>query len=248
VGLQFDPELALFSHMVARPEPDIDLAQACLLIARTEYADLDVTRYTAVIDSLGDDAKRVLAKKRAGDPAERFVRWMFDDVGFQGNAVDYYDPKNSYLNDVIERRKGIPISLAVLLLEVGRRAGIALAGVSFPGHFLLRSAPGKSERMLVIDPFDGQKLGRKELRELHARAIGEERDPEPALLAPATKRQILVRMLNNLRGIYATRGDRMRLRGVLERMSVLVRSEELRRQLEQVGGRTPWPSGGHVLN
>jgi regulator of sirC expression with transglutaminase-like and TPR domain len=246
--LRVDPELALFSHMVARSEQDIDLGQAALLIARTEYADLDISRYLAVFDSLGEDAK-VELEKRGGDPVDRFIRWMFDDVGFQGNAVDYYDPRNNYLNDVIERRKGIPISLAVVILEVGRRAGIALAGVSFPGHFLLRTPPSSAEgRPVVIDPFDGQRLGRGELRALHARAVGEERDPEPALLAPATKRQILVRMLNNLRGIYGTRGDKVRLRGVLERMSVLVRSDELRRQLEQIGGTTPWPSGGHVLN
>jgi regulator of sirC expression with transglutaminase-like and TPR domain len=244
-----DPELALFSHVATRPDPELDLAQAALLIARTEYPELDVSRYIRVLDELAREAREVIQRGGSVAPHERLVRWAFEEVGFQGNATDYYDPRNSYLNDVIERRKGIPISLAVILIELGRRIEIPLEGVSFPGHFLLKTvAPDRPPEF--INPFDGQRMSRAELRALHARAVGEERDPDPRLLERATKQQILVRMLNNLRGIYSTRGDRVRLRAVLERMSVLVRSQELRRQLEQLGGSSPWPSGssGHALN
>jgi regulator of sirC expression with transglutaminase-like and TPR domain len=119
-------------------------------------------------------------------------------------------------------------------------------GVSFPGHFLVRVPI--QDGLLLIDPFEGRLLGRDDLRTLNARATGNLRDPDPRLLAPAPKRHILVRMLNNLRSIYSSRSDAERLRTVLERIQVLAPSEELHRQLEQLGGARPWPSWGRDLN
>jgi regulator of sirC expression with transglutaminase-like and TPR domain len=248
MGLRIDPELALFAHVVARPEPELDLAQASLLIAAPEYRDLDLSEYLSRLDEIGSRAQRELARAgaRAGSPILQLVRWLYEDLGFRGNAQDYYDPKNSFLNEVLDRKTGIPITLAVVVMEVARRAALVVQGVSFPGHFLLRAGP--SDAPLFINPFDGKLLTRPEIRALLGRATGEDREVETRLLEPATKRQILVRMLNNLRGIYSTRGDKVRLLGVLERMAVLVRSEEVRRQLELLGGSGPWPSGGHASN
>ena len=132
---------------------------------------------------------------------------------------------------------GIPITLAVVLLEVLGRAGVEAAGVSFPGHFLVRS-PGPMGP-LFVDPFDGRILTRDGLRELHGRVAGEPSDPDPRLLEPASKKQVIVRMLHNLRGIFAAGGDRSRLRAVLERLEILTPSEDLRREIVSLGGEAP---------
>jgi regulator of sirC expression with transglutaminase-like and TPR domain len=245
-------DLTLFAHVVARQDAQIDLAQAALLIAESEHRNLDMSRYMRLLDGFGQQATREIERGEgageggASSPVERLIRWMYEDAGFQGNTVDYYDPRNSFLNHVLDRRMGIPITLAVVLMEVGRRAGIEVQGVSFPGHFLVRIEGARGPTF--IDPFDGRVLQRKDLRLLHARTSGDLRDPDPRLLEAATKKQIIIRMLNNLRGIYAARGDRERLRGVLERMEVLAPSDEVREKLEELGGSTPWPTTGFMLH
>lgn len=251
-------DLTLFAHVAARPEAQIDLAQAALLIADSEPRGVDVSRSIAALDELGKNARREIARASAvaghilatpstkGRPIEHLLRWMYVDVGFHGNTADYFDPNNSFLDQVIERRTGIPITLAVVLMEIGRRVGLDIHGVSFPGHFLVRHEG--PEGPMFVDPFDGRVLAQDDLRALFTRATGQASAPDPRMLESASKRQILVRMLNNLRGIYANRGDRDRLRGVLERMEVLAPSEEIRRALEELGGTTPWPSGGFTLH
>jgi len=245
-------DLTLFAHVAARPEAQLDLAQASLLVAESEYRGLDVARYIRMLDDLARQARLEIARASAvasrpkGPPVEHLLRFMYEEIGFHGNTADYFDPRNSFLNQVIERKVGIPITLAIVLMEVGRRTGIDVHGVSFPGHFLVRMEGPRGPTF--IDPFDGRILGKEDLRALFVRATGEPRDPDSRLLEPASKRQILVRILNNLRGIYSTRGDHDRLRGVLERMDVLAPSEELRGQLLELGGSTPWPSGGFMLH
>lgn len=239
--------LTLFAHVCARPEAELDLAQAALLIAEAESPGLDVARYLGLLDDLGRRAATAVARATGdADRVERAVGFVYGDAGFRGNDEDYYDPRNSFLSDVIDRRTGIPISLAVVLVEVCRRAGVDARGVSFPGHFLVRSDTARGS--ILVDPFAGRALSRAELRALHARSTGEDRDPSPRLLEPATKAQILVRMLNNLKGIYESRGDGARLRGVLERIHVLSPGEALRRHIEHLGGSEPWRSGGAGLN
>ena len=117
---------------------------------------------------------------------------------------------------MLQRRTGIPISLAVVILEVARRCGVTAQGISFPGHFIIRG-----EGPVYVDPFDAELLDADKLRQLHARATGNSREPESRLLAPASKRAILARMLNNLRAIFAEQGDAVRLQHVLDRMQVL---------------------------
>jgi regulator of sirC expression with transglutaminase-like and TPR domain len=231
-------DLALFAHFARRPEAELDLARVALLIAEPEYPGLDLEQYLAALDRLGAEARSRLDRPGGGElPLRRVTTLLHDELGFHGNEDDYYDPRNSFLNEVLDRRVGIPITLAVVVLEVAARAGVPAHGVSFPGHFLVRTPAAGGPRF--IDPFDGRVLDQAGLRRLMARATGEERDPDPRLLEPCTRAQLLLRMLNNLRGIYAARGDEERLRGVLERMQILQPTDELGRALEQLNPRPP---------
>lgn len=218
--------LAAFSQQLALEDEKIDLARACLLIAEDAYPALDVDGYAGEIDRL---AKRLRARLGASaGEEERIValnEFLFDDLGFSGNTDDYYDPRNSYLNEVIDRRTGIPITLAVLYMEIGRRIGLALDGVSFPGHFLVRLKVGGGT--LVLDPFSGgEPQSEKELRERLKRVVPRGASgglpvselPLEHFLEPATKRQILARLLRNLKGIYRETDKPERQLEVLNRM------------------------------
>jgi regulator of sirC expression with transglutaminase-like and TPR domain len=214
-------DLTLFAHVVKRPDAELDLGQAALLIADAVSGGVDVARYVGVLDELA--ARAAIAAPRNDAENEVAVRGLLEHLyareRFSGNQEDYYDPRNSCLDQVLDRRLGIPISLAVVLLEVARRCEVSARGVSFPGHFLVR-APG-AKGTLFVDPFDGKILSTSELRALHSRTTGENREPDPRVLEPSDKAQILQRMLNNLRGIWEQRGDQERLRAVEERLEIL---------------------------
>lgn len=218
-----------FAELLARDEAEIDLARACLLIAADAYPGLDVDGYLGEIERL---AVRLRGRLPPGGGAEERVlalnQFLFDDLGYSGNAGDYYDPRNSYLNEVLDRRTGIPITLSVLYLEVGRRIGLDLEGVSFPGHFLVRLRLRGA--MLVLDPFSGgEALSETDLRERLQRVIPESAAggvpvdalPLDPFLEPAGKRQILARLLRNLKGIYREADKPQRLLEVLNRMLVV---------------------------
>jgi regulator of sirC expression with transglutaminase-like and TPR domain len=247
--------LTLFAHVCARPDDELDLGEAALLLAEIDHP-VDFARARAALDALGEGARAAVARvggDEARPPEARIVRrveavtrYLRDEVVFHGNADDYYDPRNSFLDEVLDRKTGIPITLAVLLLEVGRRASLDLAGVSFPGHFLVRAETPAG--LLLVDPFSGRLVERAELRALHLRATGNEGDPPPRLLDAAGKRPILLRMLANLRGIYVARADEPHLRAVLERTQVLAPSDELAREIARLGGSTPARSTGRTLN
>ena len=154
-GPQVPPEpLAPFRALMAQDDARIELARACLMIARDAYPALDVAHYVGEIERLG---LRLRARLSQHGRAEKKVialnEFIFGELGFEGNVDAYYDPRNSYLNDVIDRRTGIPISLSILYVELGRRIGLPLEGVSFPGHFLVRLRLRGG--MLVLDPFAG---------------------------------------------------------------------------------------------
>lgn len=239
--------LTLFAHVATRPEAELDLAEAALLIAEVEGPSIDLKLPTRALDALADAARASVAwGENEESRLERAVRYLYDDAGFHGNEEDYYDPHNSFLHQVIAHRTGIPITLAVVLMEVCRRVGIDARGVSFPGHFLVRSDTPRGT--IVVDPFSGRPLTREGLRALYRRSSGEDKDPPPRVLEPATKVQILARILGNLRGIYESRGDEARLRRVLERLQVIAPAEALQREITRLGGSTPWPSGGGGLN
>ncbi|MFO0593072.1 MAG: transglutaminase-like domain-containing protein [Polyangiaceae bacterium] len=238
--------LTLFAHVAARPEAELDLAEAALLIAEPDYPGLDVAHYIAALDELGKRALEI-AKQPSDRPAiERVLRFLYEDQRFRGNADDYYDPKNSFLNEVLDRRTGIPITLAVVILEVCKRAGVEAQGVAFPGHFLVRSPAPNG--LFIADPFEGRLLTQADLRNLLARTPGGARDPDARMLEPATVRQILVRMLNNLRGVYTSRGERAKEKEVLERLYILSPTDEVKRDLDAAGGERGMMQGSRALN
>lgn len=207
-----------FRELIDRPDEQIDLAEAALLIAKNANQKLDVGRYLARIDQLADalfarlpspssDAERILALNR----------FLFEEQGFGPNLEDYYDLRNSFLNEVLERRVGIPISLSVVYMEVGRRIGLELRGVSFPGHFLVKCK--LSEGTVILDPYGrGISLNLQDLQQRLRGARGGEvsRAIVAGMLVSANKKEILGRMLHNLKAIYLERRDHDHALSVME--------------------------------
>ncbi len=218
--------LQAFESVVNKEDARIDLARACLMIAQDAYPGLEVERYLGEIERMAIRLRSRLPN--TGGPQERVAtlnQFLFDDLGFWGNTEEYYDPRNSYLNEVIDRKTGIPITLAILYMEVGRRVGLPLEGVSFPGHFLVRLRLRGG--MLVLDPFTGGAAqSEAELRERLQRVIPEgvadnlpvAELPLDQFLEPASNRQILARVLRNLKGIYREADKPERMLDVLNRM------------------------------
>ena len=210
-----------FSHAVKCQDNEIDLGRAALVIAQMEYPDLEVEPYLKRMDRLATVIKDLVGDE---DSVFRLLACinivLFKQEGFQGNRSNYYDPKNSFLNDLIDRKMGIPITLSVLYQEVARRAGLTLHGVGFPGHFLLKHIDHGEE--IIIDPFNGGEVR----SDAELQSLLDEIYPGKAVLkfeflSPVSKRQILKRMLINLRGIYLHQGDFLRCLSVEERLVIL---------------------------
>src|SRR3954469_11678588 len=202
--------LEAFAELLARDDVRIDLAHACLMIAQDAYPKLDVERYLGEIERM---AMRLRGRMpQTLQPEERVAalnEFLFDEMGYAGNTETYYDPRNSYLNDVMDRRIGIPITLAVLYMALGRRVGLPLEGVSFPGPFLVRLRLRAG--VLVLDPFAaGAPQSEADVRERLQRVIpADVMDNVPVselpldqFLEAASNRQVLARMLRNLKQIY----------------------------------------------
>lgn len=188
-----------------------DLVRGGLLLAHIEYRDVDEGPALRQLTRLGAIAtarmERLGARPSPHVQIELLNQLLFDEEGFRGNDTSYEDPRNAYLTDVVQRRTGLPISLAVLYLDVAHRAGIPLEGVNFPGHFLVRYRTSahhpEHPRDLVVDPFHGGAvLTEHDLRDLLRRHAGEEATFDRRLLAPAARRQILTRMAVNLKRLY----------------------------------------------
>ena len=205
--------------------PDPDLAVAALMMARVEYPKLDAAPYLELLDALGREAAGRVAAARpeaADAPAhvdpDVYARvtalndFLFKEQRFIGNDARYEDPRNSFLNEVLDRRTGIPVTLALVYMEVARRAGVEVEGVNMPGHFLVRcparrgpllgDATAPLDRDLIVDAHHGAFLTEDACRELLRRHAGEEAVWDVHLLGHATKAQILARMLLNLKRIY----------------------------------------------
>ena len=212
---------ARLAELVARPEPRIDLAEGALLIAAEEYPQLRVAPYLRRLDLLTERVRDRLAGETAPLVVlEELCRVLFDEEGFQGNGDAYYDPRNSFLNDVLDRRLGIPITLGIITLEVGWRAGLPLEGLNFPGHFLVRY--GGEVARLLVDPFDGGRVRwEDEAQSLLDKVYGGMVRMRPEFLRPAGRADILARVLNNLKGIYLNTGDDDRALAAIDRILLI---------------------------
>ena len=223
-----------FSNAALSPDPD--LAVAALMIARIEYPNLDASPYLDQLDAIGREAKRRVAQASANaidappcvDP-DAYARimalndYLFGELRFVGNDVQYEDPRNSFLNEVMDRRTGIPITLAVIYIEVARRAGLAVEGVNFPGHFLVRCPAGRGQfaEDLIIDAHHGGALLSEDAcRTMFRRHAPPDSDDDPAadarIFARAAKPQIMIRMLLNLKHVYVRMCSFPQARDVME--------------------------------
>ena len=190
--------------------PAEELAPAALAIARVEYPSLDVRGYLDALERMGDAAAGRVAREgvRGQDAVRVLNEYLYDEQRFTGNRARYDDPRNSFLNEVLDRRTGIPISLAVVYLEIARRAGVHVAGINFPGHFLLRAADDRARLryggdFLIVDPFHGGALlSETDCREMLRQHVGDEAAFDRDLLEPASRHEIVVRMLVNLKRLY----------------------------------------------
>lgn len=220
-----------FNELMQRADARIDLAEACLLIAEDAYPEIRLEHYLGEIERMAIRLRSRLPQSIGAE--ERVIalnQFLYDDLGFRGNAKEFYDARNSYLNQVIERRVGIPITLSIVYMEVGRRIGLPLEGVSFPGHFLVKLKLRGG--VLVLDPFaGGEPLAEDDLRERLRRVVNAsgqrsavlggmsvEQLPLDQLLEPATHKQILARVLRNLKGIYRKDDKPERLLQVINRI------------------------------
>lgn len=198
---------ARFAALVAEPDSDIDLARAALWIAAEARPELDVTHYEAALAAL---ATRAAARVEgiAGDAARAraLAAFLHDEAGLRGNPDDYYDPRNSYLDAVLDRGLGIPISLSIVFVDVARRIGLRAAGVGFPGHFLA-SVAAEDGSQVLIDAFEGRSLDLEACGDLLVRAAGAGARLDPAMLEPTPAREILARMLRNLKQIHVDRDE-----------------------------------------
>ena len=210
-----------FRQAVERPEDLIDLGRAALTIALDDYPNLDIAAYLARINQLAVDVTaRIGGESGVYRAIAALNTVLFKEQGFRPNRESYFDPKNSFLNEVLDRKTGIPITLSVLYIEVAQRIGLPLCGVGFPGHFLVKYCDADEE--IVIDPFDGGEIkSRASLEKLLYEQYGGKLAMQPAFLEAAGKKQILRRMLNNLKMIYLRDAAYLKALPVLQRLVIL---------------------------
>ena len=216
----------LFTDAVSGPENRLDLARAALLIGCEAHPGLDIMRYVAKLEVMAAAVRPAVTT--TDDPTlkiEYLNAYLFEERGFRGNTAEYYDPRNSFLHTVIDRGLGIPITLSVIYMEVGRRVGMPLQGVGMPGHFIMKYAePGGD---IYIDPFnEGRILSRQACEELIQQLFAEPVPFQETFLAPASKKQILARMLMNLKAIYLHTKDYLKALSVVERLLLIQPDEE----------------------
>jgi len=226
--------LDYFASLVAE-DRGLNLLEAAVSLAQDEHPRLDVQAVLSEVDSLGRRLReRITVHMGPADRLRLLTRFFHGELGFAGNLNDYYAAENSFVHHVLETRRGIPITLAVLLLELGEQAGLRMAGVGFPGHFLVKCRMGLGE--VVLDPFTGDTLSASRLEErlaVYRQASELPRDlalPLEFFLRAATPRQILARMLRNLKEVRQAAGDLQQLLAVQHRLVVLLPDDATERR------------------
>jgi regulator of sirC expression with transglutaminase-like and TPR domain len=224
------PSRARLEDLLARPDPEVGLAEAALLIAAEEYDGLDVRAYQVRLDEMGRDLRARLEDEQRPERAVMALNhYMFQELGFRGNTEQYYDARNSYLNEVLDRRTGIPITLSLVYIEVARRGGLDVEGVGLPGHFVVRvQTPARG---LLIDPFHGGALlSEKDCQQRLDRIFSGKVKLEPRMLRPCGHKDMIERVLRNLKAIHLRDEDKQRALRVVDLLVALAptSAEDLR--------------------
>jgi regulator of sirC expression with transglutaminase-like and TPR domain len=214
--MNLDTALDLLARDPAAP---LDLAELALGLAADHYPGLDVDAYLSELAGMAHEAKRYLGGNLEAR-ARGLCRYLFHDCGFRGNIQDYYDPRNSFLNEVLDRRTGLPITLSAVAIAVGGRAGLEVAGVGLPGHFVVKAVAGGEE--VLFDPFHGGRLlTRADCEVLVEQATGTPFRATPDAFQPVPAGAFVQRMLNNLKGAYLRLGEFPKAVRVIERLQRL---------------------------
>ncbi|XHX80773.1 MAG: SirB1 family protein [Stenomitos frigidus ULC029] len=212
----------LFQREVQQPDEQIHLERAALYYAQEEYPELDVEAYLNALETMAAAVKKQLPTEFYPLKIIQTInRYLYDDLGFVGNTTAYYDPRNSFLNEVIDRRTGIPITLSLVYLAIARRVGLPMVGVNMPGHFLLR--PDLEDVEICVDPFHrGEILFPQDCEDRLAQVYGHPVALKPSFLQAVTTRQYLTRMLTNLKVTYIDRGRFSQALATVDRLLLLL--------------------------
>jgi len=215
--------VTLFADLVTRDDDSINLPAAALAIARVHYPELDMKPYLDKLARMGADAARVVGNVSGDAAIDRLNRFVFETQGFRGNRDNYYDPRNSFLNDVLTRKLGIPITLSLVYIEIARACNITVEGIGFPGHFLVCDVTSG----WLLDPYNGgERLDEEKMARLLAAQGLDESGWSDDFIEAVSKRQMLLRMLNNLGRHYSQAGDAKRLARLEAMAESLVQTEE----------------------
>lgn len=211
----------LLARELSRSDTEMDLARAALLVAKEEYPQLSAELYLARLDQVSEEVRDRLGEETAPLVIlTELLHTLYERRKFDGNRESFHDPRNSFLNDVLDRGVGVPLTLGIVVLEVGWRLGIPVEGVKFPGHFLVRYQG--EEFPLLIDPFNGGAIHFEDgAQEILDQLYGGTVQLQPAFLRTASKRDVLVRMLTNMKGLYVRVGDHTRALAAVERLLMI---------------------------
>jgi regulator of sirC expression with transglutaminase-like and TPR domain len=220
--MNLDLALTLLSQ---NPNASLDLGELALLLARDEYPALDVEAYLSELDGMAHEARPHLRGPLL-QRVKALCRYLFHDLGFRGNRKNYYDARNSYLNDVLDRRIGIPIALSAVAMAVGQRAGLEVVGVGLPGHFIAKASQDGEE--VLFDPFHGgRRLTPEKCQRLVEEATGKPFEVNENALRPVPLATMVFRMLNNLKAVYLRDSDYLRAVRIIERLRQLAPNDPL---------------------
>jgi regulator of sirC expression with transglutaminase-like and TPR domain len=210
-----------FAAEILKSDTEVDLGRAALLMAKCEYPSLDVDFYLSHLDDIASTIKARLPQNAdLINPLlliQHINEHIYEELAFRGNKENYYDPRNSFLNEVLVRHLGIPITLSVFYIELARRLGLKIEGVAMPGHFLMKCYTEDQE--IILDAFNhGQQLDKATCQQLVSNVYGSDIELKPSFFRTVTKKEILIRMLNNLKNIYLSGSDHARALATIERL------------------------------
>jgi regulator of sirC expression with transglutaminase-like and TPR domain len=222
--MDFSTARQRFYQETRQPDSQISLVKAALYIAQEEYPELDVEDYLARLNQMATELSERLPRTRYPlRMIQTINQYLFTNLGFRGNSDDYYDPRNSYLNQVIDRRTGIPITLSLVYLEIAQRIGFPMVGVGMPGHFLIR--PVVEDMQVFVDPFSqGEILFEEDCRNRLQQVFKRPVELRPEFLATVSSAQFLIRMLSNLKAIYISRNEISKALTVIDRILLVAPS------------------------